>query len=35
MMGSAFHGAFFLSWWLLGAALLGVAFGYLFCKADS
>ena len=35
MMESAFHMASMLTWWLLGAALLGAVFGYFFCNADS
>ena len=34
-MNSAFHMAFMSGWWLLGAGLLGVVFGYLFCNANS
>ena len=35
MMGSTFHMAFMLNWWLLGAALLGAVLGYFLCRADS
>ena len=34
-MAPVFQMAFMPMWWLLATALLGVVFGFFFCKTDS